>query len=288
MSDGDYLNFSPYGYTPAGWVCVTFIILFVTLACVHTALGVKFKYWIVFPTLIFGCLLEIIGWAGRYWSNQNVFYNPPFLTQIITLIIAPVFFSAWCYTILGMGINTLGQQYSFSVRNAIGGGWAASVDPPTPKTPTNIMVGGIVFQLVSMIVFVGLAVDFMQRAMRRRAYKGREGEEVEMLPSTPELEMGMGKEEMYGAYAVARVTRAKEVVWRWRWVMVGTGICSIMIIVRGIYRSVELTQGWDGYLVTHEVYQDTLDGIPMIMALLATAVLHPGFFLAPRVGWKSA
>nr|KIR49093.1 hypothetical protein I312_01242 [Cryptococcus bacillisporus CA1280] len=97
------------------------------------------------------------------------------------------------------------------VLQAIGGGWAASVDPPTPKTPTNIMVGGIVFQLVSMIVFVGLAVDFMQRAMRRRAYKGREGEEVEMLPSTPELEMGMGKEEMYGAYAVARVTRAKEV-----------------------------------------------------------------------------
>lgn len=149
-----------------------------------------------------------------------------------------------------MGINTLGQQYSFFrpkwyivifvtcdfislVLQAIGGGWAASVDPPTPKTPTNIMVGGIVFQLVSMIVFVGLAVDFMHRAMRRRAYKGREGEEVEMLPSTPELEMGMGKEEMYGAYAVARVTRAKEVVWRWRWVMVGTGICSIMIIMRG-------------------------------------------------------
>ncbi|KAE8541643.1 hypothetical protein D1P53_001812 [Cryptococcus gattii VGV] len=299
MSDGDYLNFSPYGYTPAAWVCVTFIILFVTLACVHTALGVKFKYWIVFPTLIFGCLLEIIGWAGRYWSNQNVLYNPPFLMQIITLIIAPVFFSAWCYTILGMGINTLGQQYSFFrpkwyiiifvtcdfislVLQAIGGGWAASVDPPTPKTPTNIMVGGIVFQLISMIVFVGLAVDFMQRAMRRRAYKGREGEEEEMLPSTPELEMGMGKEEMYGAYAVARVTRGEEVVKRWRWVMVGTGICSIMIIVR------ELTQGWDGYLITHEVYQDTLDGIPMIMALLATAVLHPGFFLAPRQGWKSA
>ncbi|ADV23363.1 hypothetical protein I305_05590 [Cryptococcus gattii E566] len=191
MSDGDYLNFSPYGYTPAGWVCVTFIILFVTLACVHTALGVKFKYWIVFPTLIFGCL-------------------------------------SWCYTILGMGINTLGQQYSFFrpkwyivifvtcdfislVLQAIGGGWAASVDPPTPKTPTNIMVGGIVFQLVSMLVFIGLAVDFMQRAMRRRAYKGREGEEVEMLPSTPELEMGMGKEEMYGAYAVARATRGEEV-----------------------------------------------------------------------------
>lgn len=60
MSGGDYLNFSPYGYIPAGWVCVTFIILFVTLACVHTALGVKFKYWIVFPTLIFGCLCEFV------------------------------------------------------------------------------------------------------------------------------------------------------------------------------------------------------------------------------------
>lgn len=97
-----------------------------------------------------------------------------------------------------------------------------------------------------MIVFVGLAVDFMQRAMRRRAYKGREGEEVEMLPSTPELEMGMGKEEMYSAYVVARATRGEEVVKRWRGVMVGTGLCSIMIIVRGgsspyfFYRRLEL------------------------------------------------
>ncbi|OWZ38504.1 hypothetical protein C356_04296 [Cryptococcus neoformans c45] len=230
-------------------------------------------------------------------------YNPPFLMQIITLIIAPVFFSAWCYTILGMSINTLGQQYSFLrpkwyiiifitcdfislILQAVGGGWAASVDPPTPKMPTNIMVGGIIFQLASMIVFAGLGVDFMQRAMRRRAYRGREGDEVEMLPSTPE--QATGKEGMYGGYAVARVTRGEKEVRRWRWVMVGTGICSIMIIVRGIYRSVELIQGWDGYLITHEAYQDTLDGIPMIMALLATAVFHPGFFLAPRQGWKSA
>lgn len=58
MSGDDYLNFSPYGYTPTGWVCVTFIILFVVLGCVHTALGVKFKYWIAFPTLIFGCLCK--------------------------------------------------------------------------------------------------------------------------------------------------------------------------------------------------------------------------------------
>lgn len=303
MSGDDYLNFSPYGYTPTGWVCVTFIILFVVLGCVHTALGVKFKYWIAFPTLIFGCLLEIIGWAGRYWSNQNVLYNPPFLMQIITLIIAPVFFSAWCYTILGMSISTLGQQYSFLrpkwyiiifvtcdfislILQAVGGGWAASVDPPTPKMPTNIMVGGIIFQLVSMIAFAGLGVDFMQRAMRRRAYRGREGEEVEMLPSTPDS--GTGKEGMYGGYAVARAAKGEKVVRRWRWVMVGTGICSIMIIVRGIYRSVELVQGWDGYFITHEAYQDTLDGIPMIMALLATAVFHPGLFLAPRQGWTSA
>lgn len=60
MSGGDYLNFSPYGYTPTGWVCVTFIILFVALGCLHTVLGVKFKYWIAFPTLIFGCLCKFV------------------------------------------------------------------------------------------------------------------------------------------------------------------------------------------------------------------------------------
>ncbi|WVQ75565.1 hypothetical protein IAR50_005192 [Cryptococcus sp. DSM 104548] len=178
MADDYYLDVSPYEYTPTGWLCFTVLLLLVNV--------------------------EIIGWAGRYWSNRIVLYNLPLLGQIITLIIAPILFSAWCYTMLGMAIETLGQQYSYLrpkmyiiifvacdfvslVFQAAGGGWAATPKIPTPRTPTNIMAVGIVFQLVSMIIFSYLALDSMLRALQRRPYSGRQQEGVKMLPSTPEM-----------------------------------------------------------------------------------------------------
>ncbi|TYJ57336.1 hypothetical protein B9479_001875 [Cryptococcus floricola] len=292
MADDDYLSVSPYEYTPTGWVCVLFIVLFSLLGCTHIAQAIKGQYWVVLPTLAVGILLEVIGWAGRYWSNQNVLYNPPFLMQIITLIIAPVFFSAWCYTMLGMAIHTLACDFISLIFQAVGGGWAATVDPPTPRTPTNIMVVGIVFQLVSMIIFSYLAYDFILRAMQRRPYPGRHQQDgVEMQSSMPEMggkEYGSGVEREYGYGQGVRGFRNEELVRGWKFVMIGTGICSLMIIIRGIYRSVELVQGWEGHLITHEVYQDTLDGIPMILALAAVAVFHPTFYLPRRQSWQKA
>lgn len=30
------------------------------------------NYWFILVTLVPGGLLEVVGWAGRYWSSQNV------------------------------------------------------------------------------------------------------------------------------------------------------------------------------------------------------------------------
>ncbi|OCF35191.1 hypothetical protein I316_03233 [Kwoniella heveanensis BCC8398] len=261
MAREDYNPISPYGYTPTSWVCLLFVGLFSASGVVHILQAWRYKYWIVFPTLVIGALLEIIGWAGRYWSSQNVLYDPPFLQQIITLIIAPVFFSAWLYTLLGIAIHRLGPQYSLLrpklyiivfvscdiislVLQAIGGGWAATAPNPTPKTPTDIMVGGIIFQLVSMIVFSFLTVDFALRTINKKPYGGREDrlEQLQSHPSSPyEVEQKAG-------HVVS--SRSGEVK-GWMNVLVGTGLCSLMIIIRGVYRSVELVQGWEGHLITH-------------------------------------
>lgn len=55
----------------------------------------------------------------------------------------------------------------------------------------------------------------------------------------------------------------------------------ICIYVRSIYRTIELSEGWDGYLITHESYFIGLDGAMMVVAVAVFNVLHPGWLL-PR------
>lgn len=52
-----------------------------------------------------------------------------------------------------------------------------------------------------------------------------------------------------------------------------------MIYARGVYRSIELAQGWEGYLMVNEVYFVWLDGLPMVLAFTAFAVLYPGWLI---------
>ena len=58
-----------------------------------------------------------------------------------------------------------------------------------------------------------------------------------------------------------------------------TSFSATCIIVRNFYRAVELSQGWKGYLITHEVYFDVLDGMLMVLAALVFNFVHPAWFL---------
>ena len=113
------------------------------------------------------------------------------------------------------------------VIQAVGGGSAAVAlaNCESSVTGTHIMLAGIVFQLASMIVFVLLGLDFLRKARRDPAYAGKsnvEGGRVGLL------------------------------VWSLEW-------ASFWILVRCIYRSVELAQGWSGFTITHEPFFLCLD-----------------------------
>lgn len=55
---------------------------------------------------------ELIGWASRTWAAKCPYNRDAFLSQIVTLIIAPVFFSAALYVLLGKLIRDLGRASS--------------------------------------------------------------------------------------------------------------------------------------------------------------------------------
>jgi len=135
-----------------------------------------------------------------------------------------------------MNIDTL----CFSLQ-ATGGGLAgAAFSKGTDTTRgTNLMVAGIIAQMVSTCIFAGLLsfAIFHGRATIRRV------KPLRILSSV-------------ALFSVA------------------------CMITRGVYRSLELLQGWRGYLILHERYTIALDGVTMLLAVVIFNVFNPGRLMA--------
>ncbi|BEJ16825.1 hypothetical protein CspHIS471_0602260 [Cutaneotrichosporon sp. HIS471] len=296
------LTESPYGYIPALPNVIAYLVVFSLLTGIHLGLGIKYKYYSALVTIVVGGLLEVIGWSGRLWSNQNPLNWNPFIMQICTLILGPVFFSAWDYTLLGHCIKVLGREYSLIgpnwyliifiiadiislVLQAVGGGGAAVQAQKFEDTTSNtrIMLAGILFQLATTTIFLVMAADFMYRVAARKPYSEAMRNKFDFnlrfrrkAPSAP----GSPNSE-------AEKTGQVDPKWirKSQYLLLGVAWASVMIYIRGIYRSIELAQGWTGHLMTHEVYFIWLDGFMMTLCMAGLAVAHPGFLL-PASGWS--
>lgn len=51
------------------------------------------------------------------------------------------------------------------------------------------------------------------------------------------------------------------------------------MVARGVYRSMELMNGWRGYLFAHDVYEIILDAALMFIASLVLCVWNPAFLI---------
>ncbi|CCO37309.1 Protein RTA1 [Rhizoctonia solani AG-1 IB] len=64
--------------------------------------------------------------------------------------------------------------------------------------------------------------------------------------------------------------------------LAGTLVIScIGIFIRSIFRTIENSQGFDGYLATTEVYFYVLDTLPLFIAILVFVVTWPPLYLTP-------
>jgi len=250
-------NVGVYGYDPSLAAGIVFCLLFGLSMLLHTFRSFRYRTWwqLVFAV---GALTEVIGWAGRTWSSKCPYQTTPFLLQITTLIIAPTFFTAGIYIILGRLIRTFGRRvspispaaylYIFCtvdvaslVVQAVGGGMASIAYEKTPPgdtaSGTHIMVAGILFQLASICVFAFLFTYVILRALRSRG---------EMLAQR-----------------------------KIQYIIAATIFAVVFIVIRSIYRTIELLQGWSGYLISTERYFIALDGAMMILAVGVFNVVQP-------------
>lgn len=161
------------------------------------------------------------------------------------------------------------------------------------------MLAGILFQLATTTIFLGLAADFMYRviahkpyseAMRNRTHFSLRKKKTPATEDTSSPRFDDGEGTNVGSQTEKAASSERSVPQKWikrsQFLLAGVAWASVMIYIRGIYRSIELAQGWTGHLMTHEVYFIWLDGFIMVLCMAGLAVAHPGFLLPATGRWR--
>ncbi|KAJ6498226.1 RTA1 like protein-domain-containing protein [Mycena vulgaris] len=130
-----------------------------------------------------------------------------------------------------------------------GGGIASSADTlSSANLGAHIMLAGIVFQFVAIITYSALAADFLRRYIKD-------------LPLLADLnERGVLDGNLKTMIAVLMFS-------------------TLVLLIRSIYRIIELSTGWHGRIIETEVYFNMLDGGMVVLAIFVINFAHPGRLL---------
>lgn len=162
-----------YGYYPSlGWNAF-FAGAFGLAFLLQLGLGIRYKTWTYMIGVSLGCLGEALGYIGRIQMHNNPYDNGGFTLQIVLLIFSPAFLAAGIYLTLKHVVIQFGEEWSrlrpawytyifiacditSLVLQSAGGALAATAKDDDQKTldaGTDIMIGGIIFQVVGTSSF---------------------------------------------------------------------------------------------------------------------------------------
>ncbi|TPX23572.1 hypothetical protein DIZ76_012906 [Coccidioides immitis] len=192
----------------------------------------------------------------------------PFMIQICCLTIAPAFLAAGIYFTLSRIVTTFGADNSrirplwyprifipcdiiaLSLQGAGGGIASSSEDPDGADLGKNIMIAGLVAQVVTLSAFILLAVDFSIGAYRRMRSMGGD---AALDPRHARLRASFG----FRAFLVA------------------LAVSTLTIFTRCVYRVAELSEGWDGPLMRDEPLFIVLEGVMIVIAVVVLNAFNP-------------
>lgn len=271
--------------------------LFALLLVAHIVLSVWKKHPYFGICLSMGTACEFTGYIGRLVSIGDYENLDAYLCQIICLTLAPALLMAGVYFVLAQLTVVHGRQFSvlkplwFSyifvfcdavslIVQAAGGASAAiQLQQFGDTVPgTNTMVAGIAFQVASMTLFLYFLFDFMKRIWFR---------------ASPEVKFSFHNLFSF-LFATSRGRRLMDThlnqhynqkyehIWSRRsfaYFPLVLLLSVMFIYVRCVYRLVELTEGWSGFLITHEEFVMTLDGLMVLLMVILFVPFHPGILM---------
>jgi len=230
------------------------LVLFGLSALFHSYQAIKYgqRFFIYF---VLGAFFQIVGYAGRIGCVYDLDSFDFYVVQSLFVLLAPIFYAVSIYSLLGKIVQFVGAEDKSPVKptritcifvigdiisfvmQSTGGGMMAQ-GGENAQTGSEIVLIGLIIQLVFFFFFIFLTVLFHVRAQK--------------LEKTAQLKGN------------------------WKMLLKILEASSVLILIRSVYRVVEYSQGFDGYLITHEVYQYSLDALMMLLVQLLYNFAHPG------------
>ncbi|KAF9432901.1 hypothetical protein BGZ76_010165 [Entomortierella beljakovae] len=262
------------------------------LGIIYVLLGLAFSFhcyrhkdkWAI--CLPIGAIASGAGYFIRLTFDRKTVTLGPFILMNCLVVISPSFFLAFNYMLYGRFITAIDPKFgnnsgseskmekskfsfipplivgrtfiisdivSFFIQVGAGGiqASAADTDPELSKMGDKLFLAGVTVQGISYLLFTILLTFAFLRLIEDRKKN---------YPS--QLEKGWTGLDIDTLYIVG-----------------GLYLSSVFIIIRSLYRIIEFTQGYEGYLITHEVFLFVLDAAPLVLAIGVWAFLWPSALL---------
>ena len=222
--------------------------------------------------------VEVIGYVSRVLSRPDVELRPKYMAQTVTLTMAPSLLMAGIYSLPAKYAVIFGRKtsplrpmwYTYLFVSAdvfaillqgAGGGLAASADAGSSglQTGTNIMIGGLVIQVVAMVFFFCVGVLFVLRVRKQKA--------IYASDRTSLLDGEDGFDPRYQDIRNRKMFIP---------LVYAIFVCFIFVFIRSVFRTVELAQGWCNELMHTEIYFLILETLMIALAMIPITIIHPG------------
>ncbi|GAA5886138.1 hypothetical protein JCM16303_000061 [Sporobolomyces ruberrimus] len=262
------------GYTPGILLAVVGIAtygLVATMHWIHFFRNRNNKYMI---TLCIGMTCMIVGFALRILFRENVSSIPIYSGMTLFLLLSPCTFLAINYVLLTRLASALKAEKALFIRASwvvkifiwsdvvsfllLSGGGGMSVSQDLAKIAHAISIVGLVLQIASYALFCALLIVFGIRVPKK----------------FPQIEQQIEplRWSSFSFFSNAPIND-------WRILFALLIVTSMGITVRCWFRLIEYSQGFDGYLATHEAYFYLLDALPLLISMALYAILWPARFI---------
>jgi hypothetical protein len=181
MSDNSVPEYVLWPYTPTTAAGAIAAIVFVVLTGLHTWWLIKNRTWFCIPFVV-GGLFETIGYAARAAAHNDTKSLTPYIIQSSLILLAPILFAASVYMILGRLIRrtdsashsivrvnwvtkifVIGDVFCFCIQGGGAGMLVKAKDADGVKRGENIILGGLILQILIFAFFVVVAIIWHRR-----------------------------------------------------------------------------------------------------------------------------